>query len=199
MSNRFGRDTSRNNLFSSYDNRSTSPSKQKPSSSSRPSSGYGYPAPSTYQNQPYSYSSDHLSASTGGPAFGAYPGSAQANGGGGGGRSPSPAFRAATPNSRGQYSDAVLDELESQNDGQIGMLTDKVRQLKGLTSLIGDEIRDSTALAEKMNEGFEGTRLKIKGTMNRMLRMAEKTGVGWRVWLGFFAVVGFLFWYVWLF
>lgn len=29
--------------------------------------------------------------------------------------------------------------------------------------------------------------------------MAQKTGVGWKVWLGFFAAVIFLFWYVWLF
>jgi blocked-early-in-transport protein 1 len=50
-----------------------------------------------------------------------------------------------------------------------------------------------------MNDQFENSRLKIKGTMNRMLRMAKKTGVGWKVWLGFFFVVGVLFWYVWLF
>jgi blocked early in transport 1 len=50
-----------------------------------------------------------------------------------------------------------------------------------------------------MNDGFEGARVKLQGTMNRMLVMAEKTGVGWRVWLGFFVAVAFLFWYVWLF
>jgi blocked-early-in-transport protein 1 len=32
-----------------------------------------------------------------------------------------------------------------------------------------------------------------------MLLMAEKTGVGWRVWVGFFAAVMLLFIYVWLF
>lgn len=75
------------------------------------------------------------------------------------------------------------------------MLTGLVK----LTHLIGNEIRDSSALAEKMNDQFENSRLKIKGTMNRMLRMAEKTGIGWRVWLGFFAFIILLFWYVWLF
>ncbi|KAF2660845.1 hypothetical protein K491DRAFT_620391, partial [Lophiostoma macrostomum CBS 122681] len=183
MSNRFGRDTSRNSLFSSYDNRSTSPSKHKPS---RPTSGsglgYGYTPPS---------STDHLSAANAGPAFSAYPG---ANGS----SSASPGFRPATPNSRGQYSAAVLDELESQNEDQVGVLSGKVRELKNLTHLIGNEIRDSSALAEKMNDQFENSRLKIKGTMNRMLRMAEKTGIGWRVWLGFFAFIILLFWYVWL-
>lgn len=119
-------------------------------------------------------------------------------GGGGGSRNIDGSFRAATPNSRGQYSAAVLDELESQNDEQVGVLTSKVKMLKDLTHLIGDEIRDSTTLAEKMNDQFENSRNKIKGTMNRMLRMAQKTGVSWKVWLGFFAAVILLFWWVWL-
>lgn len=50
-----------------------------------------------------------------------------------------------------------------------------------------------------MNDNFEGTRNRLRGTMNRMLRMAERTGVGWRVWLGFFACIFLLFTYVWLF
>lgn len=116
---------------------------------------------------------------------------------------------------RGQYSDAVLNELESQNDGQVEGIMGKVRQLKDvcdpvlclngsadgkqMTIAIGDEIRDSSALAEKMNDSFDSTRVRLRGTMNRMLLMAERTGVGWKVWLAFFAAVGFLFFYVWLF
>lgn len=68
-----------------------------------------------------------------------------------------------------------------------------------MTSAIGDEIRDSTKLAESMNNTFENTSVKLKGTMNRMLRMAERTGVGWRVWGLFFLAVILLFWYVKLF
>ncbi|KAK7724083.1 protein transport protein bet1 [Diaporthe eres] len=108
-------------------------------------------------------------------------------------------FRPATPNRRGQYSDAVLNELESQNDAQIDGIMGKVRVLKDMTVAIGDEIRDSSALAEKMNDQFDNMRLRVRGTMNRMLLMAERTGVGWRVWLGFFAAVILLFVYVWLF
>ncbi|KAK5635227.1 hypothetical protein RRF57_010939 [Xylaria bambusicola] len=137
-------------------------------------------------------------------------------------------FRPATPNSRGQYSDAVLSELESQNDQQVEGILGKVKILKevgdcslsytlvpptpGLVAelqyyhvsnrnirTIGDEIRDSTALAEKMNDTFDSTRVRLRGTMNRMLLMAERTGVGWKVWLGFFAAVIFIFCYVWLF
>lgn len=68
-----------------------------------------------------------------------------------------------------------------------------------MTMAIGDEIRDSSALADKMNDGFDRTRLRLRGTMNRMMVMAERTGVGWRVWLGFFAAVVVVFVYVWLF
>lgn len=71
--------------------------------------------------------------------------------------------------------------------------------LKDLTSAIGDEIRDSSALADKMNDGFEMTRVRLRGTMNRMLAMAKRTGVPWKVWAAFFAAVILLFWYVWLF
>jgi len=110
-----------------------------------------------------------------------------------------PAYRPATPNSKGQYSDAVLNELESQNDGQVEGIMGKVRQLKDMTMAIGDEIRESSALAEKMNDSFDSTRVRLRGTMNRMLVMAERTGVGWKVWLAFFAAVGFLFFYVWVF
>ncbi|OTA91416.1 hypothetical protein M434DRAFT_32781 [Hypoxylon sp. CO27-5] len=64
-----------------------------------------------------------------------------------------------------------------------------------MTVAIGDEIRESSALAEKMNDTFDSTRLRLRGTMNRMLVMAERTGVGWKVWLGFFAAVIFIFFY----
>ncbi|KAL1875345.1 hypothetical protein VTK73DRAFT_10079 [Phialemonium thermophilum] len=108
-------------------------------------------------------------------------------------------YRPATPNSKGQYSGAVLDELESQNDAQVEGILGKVKVLKDMTMAIGDEIRDSSALAEKMNDTFDQTRLRLRGTMNRMLLMAERTGVGWKVWLGFFTAVILLFMYVWLF
>lgn len=93
----------------------------------------------------------------------------------------------------------MLNELESQNDAQIEGIMGKVRVLKDMTVAIGDEIRDSSALAEKMNDQFDRARLRLRGTMNRMLLMAERTGVGWKVWLGFFAAVILLFTYVWLF
>ncbi|QDS72912.1 hypothetical protein FKW77_007857 [Venturia effusa] len=162
----------KSSLFSAYDERqrSASPSKNKPGSG---------------------YSSRYGGATEPQSAFGAYPSTPYSNG------TPSTSaasqFRTATPDKKGRYSDAVLSELESQNDEHISGILGKVGQLKQMTIAIGDEIRDSSALAQQMNSGFEQTSLRLKGTMNRMLRMAEKTGVGWRVWLGFFAAVTVLF------
>ncbi|KAF2229919.1 hypothetical protein EV356DRAFT_527170 [Viridothelium virens] len=186
----------RSALFSSYDSARTSPS-SRPSSSRSANPGYGFPPPAS-------------DSGASGPAFGAYPGGSSSNGGtmsgGGGGMNgggdamaANGGFRSATPNKRGQYSDAVLNELESQNDAQVEGISAKVRMLKDLTVSIGDEIRDSTALAEKMNDSFDSTRVRLRGTMNRMLRMAERSGVSWKIWLAFFGAVILLFWYVWLF
>jgi hypothetical protein len=59
--------------------------------------------------------------------------SANSNGYGNGGLNPGygdGGYRPATPNKKGQYSDAVLNELESQNDGQVEGILGKVRMLK---------------------------------------------------------------------
>ncbi|KAH9842305.1 SNARE complex subunit [Teratosphaeria destructans] len=202
MASRFQRDSARNALFSSYDAQQT---RSRPSSATPPTQKrQQQPQQSPYStyhannSSPYSLGGGVGVSDLGGhgPGFSAYPGSspdvgARRSGDGG--------FRAATPNRKGEYSSAVMDELESQNEEQASEMSRKVKMLKELTVAIGDEIRDSTAFAEKMNEGFEGTRNRLRGTMNRMLRMAERTGVGWRVWLGFFAFVFLLFTYVWLF
>ncbi|KAG9949973.1 putative BET1 v-SNARE, partial [Aureobasidium melanogenum] len=178
MASRFHqRDTNRSSLFSGYDQRSSRPTSTSPNPYAA-SNGYNIPSSSSSNN-----------------TFSAYPGSNPAIERNSSGAS----FRTATPDKRGAFSDAVLSELESQNDEQVSEMSKKVGMLKDLTLRIGDEIRDSTALAEKMNDQFSNTSNKLKGTMNRMLRMAQSTGVGWKVWLIFFAFVIFLFWYVWLF
>ncbi|KAF2405095.1 v-SNARE [Trichodelitschia bisporula] len=168
----------RSSLFAGYDER---PSSRSPAGN-RSTNRYGY-APPESSSRP---------ADSG---FAAYPSSYPASGP----SSSAGQFRTATPNSKGQYSDAVLSELESQNDEHVSGILAKVGRLKEVTIAIGDEIRDSTALAEKMNDSFDNTTVRLRGTMKRMLRMAEKTGVGWKVWVAFFAAVILLFWYVWLF
>jgi hypothetical protein len=119
---RFSRPGAQNDLFSSY-NRSASPSKdkKKPRSpyAASPYSGTGAP----------SYAFPSSSPAPESPSFGAYPGANGVSGSGSG------TFRSATPNSRGQYSAATLDELESQNDDQAGVLIGKVKMLKDVRSV----------------------------------------------------------------
>ncbi|KAK0706809.1 hypothetical protein B0T26DRAFT_743955 [Lasiosphaeria miniovina] len=187
---------SRSDLFKGYTGSGAESGARRPVSASpnRVGGGYGYGG---YQQQQQQYSGGSGSSSGNGSAIGGGIGI-----GGGGqhlGVENRAGFRPATPNSRGQYSDAVLNELESQNDHQVEGILGKVKVLKDMTIAIGDEIRESSALAEKMNDSFDKTRLRLRGTMNRMLLMAERTGVGWKVWLGFFLAVIFLFSYVWLF
>ncbi|KAI5841271.1 hypothetical protein BZA05DRAFT_406454 [Tricharina praecox] len=139
-------------------------------------------------------------------AYGRYSPAIGGGVGGGGGygyastsdRVPSPAYRAATPNRKGQYSASVMEELEAQNDDAVEGLSKKVRMLKDITVAIGEEVRSSTTLMEAMNESFEGTREKLQGTMKNMLRMARRTGVGWKAWIAFFAALVVLFWWVWI-
>ena len=200
--NRFGNTNPRNSLFAGYDAATGGASGPRTHSASpRPGGGYGY-TPDPYTNRSssaYGHSGrEQLFAGANGHAV---------NGG-------ASKLRSATPNKKGQYSDAVLNELEGQNNEQFEGMSAKVQMLKQvrddlrvlfgdftltyrkLTNAIGDEIRDSTAFTEKMNDSFANTRVRLQGTMNRMLRMAEKTGVGWKVWLGFFAFIVLLFWYV---
>lgn len=49
-----------------------------------------------------------------------------------------------------------------------------------------------------LNDSFDNTRVRLRGNMTRMLRMAERTGVGWRVWLAFFVAVFMLFAWIWI-
>ncbi|KAI0013297.1 hypothetical protein F4779DRAFT_564913 [Xylariaceae sp. FL0662B] len=180
MASRFSNSTlhqrdSRSALFEGYTGGGSDATRRQVSTSPSPRGGYGYGyAGSGHSNSGTPGAAGHLGVENRG-------------------------YRPATPNSRGQYSDAVLNELESQNDQQVEGILGKVKVLKDMTTAIGDEIRDSSALAEKMNDTFDSTRLRVRGTMNRMMVMAERTGVGWKVWLGFFAAVVLIFLYVWLF
>jgi blocked-early-in-transport protein 1 len=164
-------------------------------SPARPGSGYGNrygggtPEPST-SNSYNASSSPYSTYEPAGPSFSAYPSNQTTS---------TPKSTNGAPRGNGALSMAELEHMESQSDEQVSNILGKIGRLKDLTTQIGDEIRSSNNLVETMNDGFSVTSQRLKGTMRRMLRMAEKTGVGWRVWLGFFAVVVLLFWYVWLF
>ena len=77
--------------------------------------------------QPSARAANTPSPNRGGYGYG-YPGSA--SGSPGLGVPNQGGYRPATPNRKGQYSDAVLNELESQNDAQVDGILGKVRVLK---------------------------------------------------------------------
>lgn len=103
---RFGRDSARNSLFAGYDAARTQ--------SASPAKAQGFAQDPRFRadasSNPYSGSANPYAQS--GPA---------ANG---------PKFRSATPNAKGQYSDALLNELESQNDQEVEGMSAKVQMLK---------------------------------------------------------------------
>ena len=134
--------SARDALFSNYD----------PQSRSRPASAASTPGRPSSRNAPYSTihgnnsspyaftaqpndSSSHLSAQP--PmngTFSAYPGAS--NGDVGGRHSGDGGFRSATPDKKGRYADSVYNELESQNDEQVGVMTEKVKMLKSVSCLV---------------------------------------------------------------
>jgi blocked-early-in-transport protein 1 len=181
-------------LFDNYRSSSqtrSSPSPARPAGSSRfqTSGGSGTASPFAPADGGSNISSSYPQSSSGG-------GAGYSSNGGLANPYGNHQLRTGSPNPRGQYSDAVLSSLESQNDDDISQMSQKVRMLKDITLKIGDEIRDSTKLAENMNDSFESARRRVRGTMMRMRVMAERTGVGWKVWLLFFLAVTLLFWYV---
>lgn len=144
MSNRFSRHDARDDLFSSY-NRSASPSKTKNKARASPygGGGYAYTAPTSPNGSPGfgAYPGGGSSSASGHGNGNLYPGGSSSGGGYGlgggmGRRSDDAVFRSATPNSRGQYSAAVLDELESQNEEHVGVLTSKVKMLKDVCVVV---------------------------------------------------------------
>ena len=100
------RDTNRSSLFSGYDQRSR---------------------PTSTSPNPYTASNGYSIPSSSNSTFAAYPGGSteRANSGA--------SFRTATPDKRGAYSDAVLSELESQNDEQVSEMSKKVGMLKDVS------------------------------------------------------------------
>lgn len=155
---------------------------------SRPSSSTSQGRPSYAYSDANRSSSPYLNPYTGAPGSSPFQDGSQNN------------STSSLPAKSSYTSTAVLDHLEAQNENaQTSLLTSKVSQLKQLSIAIGDEIRESSSLAQSINDSFENTSVRLKGTMRRMLRMAERTGVGWKVWLGFFALVWLIFVYVWLF
>ncbi|KAF6766190.1 hypothetical protein DFP72DRAFT_838747 [Ephemerocybe angulata] len=101
----------------------------------------------------------------------------------------------STPGNQNRY----VDDLESQNDEAVNLLSSKVKLLKDITVGIGNEVRDSTAQLSHMNDAFTETGDILSGTFRRMNNMAERHGCKWLWYIVFFIIVFWFFMVVWWF
>lgn len=95
-----------------------------------------------------------------------------------------------------QYNDAMNDHMEAQNDNYVEAISSKISVLKDLTLNIGKESKATNGLLDSLGEQFGNTRSRVKGTMTRMIKTADESGVGWRQWLLFILFVIACFWLV---
>ncbi|AMD20736.1 HDL008Cp [Eremothecium sinecaudum] len=112
-----------------------------------------------------------------------------------------PTERASSPynSSSIDYSQSTLAQLESQSDGHVNIMRDKVKALKDLSLKMGEEIRGSSNTIEGLENTFEQTRTKLKRTFNRMMIMAKNSTISFKTWLLIILAVFLLFGYVWIF
>ncbi|GMM50391.1 Bet1 protein [Starmerella bacillaris] len=104
--------------------------------------------------------------------------------------------RSRYPESPFQYSDAMNDHTESQQDEYINTISSKISVLKDLSLNIGKEANDTSGFLTTLNEQFDSARVNVKNTMHKMIRTADQSGISWRTWLLFIALVIFCFWVV---
>ncbi|GMF13488.1 unnamed protein product [[Candida] boidinii] len=96
------------------------------------------------------------------------------------------------------YNATLLSQLESQNEEYYGKMSEKVELLKNLGLRMGTEIKKSHLSLDGLQNDMELGQKRLKMTFNRMLIMAERTGISWKIWVSFFLIIFTLFFWVWL-
>lgn len=89
--------------------------------------------------------------------------------------------------------------LESQNNEEVDLMSQKVNALKNLGVRMGSEINKSMKLNDDISNNFEKGKITLKNTYNRMVVMSKRAGILWRMWLVFFSLFFLACFYVWLF
>lgn len=104
-----------------------------------------------------------------------------------------------TPQQSAKHNEAFLLSLESQNNDDMDLMSQKVSALKNLGVRMGLEINKSMRLNDEITNNFERGKVTLKNTYNRMVVMSKRAGISWRMWLVFFALFFLACFYVWLF
>lgn len=104
-----------------------------------------------------------------------------------------------TPQQSAKHNEAFLMSLESQNNDEVDLMSQKVSALKNLGMRMGSEINKSMNLNDEISNNFEKGKITLKNTYNRMVVMSQRAGILWRMWLVFFCLFFLGCFYVWLF
>lgn len=102
-----------------------------------------------------------------------------------------------TKDTKFDYNENTLSQLESQSDEQMGEMGKKIQALKSLSLRMGDEIRNGNSLND-LSSTFENTKVKLKDTFENMMDMAKRSRISIKTWLLIFSFVGVLFFWVWI-
>mmetsp|Transcript_28102 Transcript_28102/g.41320 ORF Transcript_28102/g.41320 Transcript_28102/m.41320 type:complete len:107 (+) Transcript_28102:148-468(+) len=94
------------------------------------------------------------------------------------------------PNPRNRGYEA--DQYEKENEEKMGVLHNRISNLKNITIAIGDEVRDQNRALDLMQGGFGDTDNLIGSTMKKMQGMYNSHGSMSIVYLSLFCVACFL-------
>ncbi|KAI8919268.1 hypothetical protein PhCBS80983_g00234 [Powellomyces hirtus] len=86
--------------------------------------------------------------------------------------------------------------LERDNDEHVGVLGDKLSQLKQISIAIGDELTLQKDVLDGLGKGFDNTGNILSATMRRFTVMARTQNGRWMWYLILFAVSVFLYVYL---
>lgn len=96
------------------------------------------------------------------------------------------------------YSQSILSQLESQNDLHINSIGQKVKALKNMSLKIGEEIRESNKTLQDLSNTFDQTKSSLKKTVDKVILMAQRSRISFKIWLTIFLTVFLLYFYIWI-
>lgn len=101
-----------------------------------------------------------------------------------------------TNTSSSQSNDPYL--LEKQNDEQVASLSEKMKTLKEVSLLIGEEMRNQNKFLDEMDDDMHSTRTMLGTTMNKLGVMMQTQGgsVMWILIIFILLVFIFVYFYI---
>ncbi|ORX43584.1 hypothetical protein BCR32DRAFT_266812 [Anaeromyces robustus] len=88
--------------------------------------------------------------------------------------------------------------LEKQNDEQVASLSEKMKTLKEVSLLIGEEVRSQNSFLNDMEDDMNSTKSLLGNTMNKLGVMMQTQGgsVMWILIIFIFLVLIFVYFYI---